>query len=208
MNDSIPPTRWEQHLSGPDSDYAQTFERLIEDGKDIDGEARLVDVLAPRGALILDAGSGMGRVAAALRVRGHDVTAVEKDVGLIERSRHLFPDLPLVESDILGLSPARLEHLGRPAAYDIVVVVGNVMVYLADGTETRALAALGSLLRPDGRMLVGFHPQHGPPHSRDYSVSLFQRHADEAGLVVEQLFGTYDLRPPADDYVVAVLRRK
>jgi len=62
-------------------------------------------VLAPRGARILDAGSGMGRVAAALATRGHDLTAVEKDPDLIARSRARFPDVAVVESDILGLSP-------------------------------------------------------------------------------------------------------
>jgi hypothetical protein len=59
---------------------------------------------------------------------------------------------------------------------------------------------------PEGRMLVGFHPQQGPQGSRDYPVEAFRKHVTEAGLVVEQEFGTYDLRPPAADYVVAVLR--
>ena len=30
--------------------------------------------------------------------------------------------------------------------------------------------------------------------------------SSEAGLAVEHVFGTYELRPAADDYVVAVLR--
>lgn len=89
----------------------------------------------------------------------------------------------------------------------MIAVVGNVMVYLAAGTGIRALRALAGLLTPEGRMLVGFHPQQGPAFSRDYPVEHFQRHVTEAGLVVEQLFGTYDLEPPAADYVVAVLRR-
>jgi SAM-dependent methyltransferase len=206
VSDPIPPNRWELNLGGPDSPYAQTFENLIAEGEDIDGEARLADVLAPRGARILDAGSGMGRVAAALAARGHDVTAVEKDPGLTARSRARFPDVPVVESDILGVSPALLEAAGRPTTYDVVVVVGNVMVYLADGTETRALRTLADVLAPAGRMLVGFHPRQGPAHSRDYPVQKFRQHVGEAGLVVEQLFGTYDLRPPSNDYVVAVLR--
>jgi hypothetical protein len=56
-------------------------------------------------------------------------------------------------------------------------------------------------------MLVGFHPVKGPPHSRDYPLEDFERHVSEAGLVVEQRFGTYDLRPASEDYVVAVLRQ-
>ena len=202
----VPPTRWETHRSEIGSSYADRFTELIESGEDIDGEARLADVLAPRHARILDAGSGIGRVAAGLAARGHDVTAVEKDPDLVARSRRLFPDVPVVESDILALSPAVLEEAGRPAAYDVVVVVGNVMVYLAEGTETRALSTLAGLLAPGGRMLVGFHPRHGPAHGRDYPVEEFRGHVESAGLVVEQHFGTYDLRPPAEDYVVAVLR--
>ena len=99
-----------------------------------------------------------------------------------------------------------LERHGRPTAYDVVVVVGNVMVYLADGTEARALQTLGRAAGtggPDARRLP---PAAGPQGSRDYPVEEFTDHVAEAGLVVEQVFGTYDLRPPADDYVVAVLR--
>ena len=201
----IPPSRWELSGTGV-SGYAQRFESLLDQGEDVDGEARLADVLAPRGARILDAGSGIGRVAAALAARGHDVTAVEKDPDLIARSRARFPGIPVVESDILGLSPALLEAAGRPSSYDVIALVGNVMVYLADDTEARALRTLGDVLKPQGRMLVGFHPQKGPEHSRDYPLAQFQRHVVDAGLRMEQLFGTYDLAPPAEDYVVAVLR--
>jgi SAM-dependent methyltransferase len=206
MTDPIPPTRWDLAITGRDQRYATCFDRLIAEGADIDGEARLADVLAPRNAHILDAGSGMGRVAAGLSARGHDVTAVEKDPELVARSRERFPDVPVVESDILGLSPASLQAAGRPTSYDGIVVVGNVMVYLADGTEVQVLRTLAGLLTPEGRILVGFHPRKGPPGSRDYPFGDFRRHVAEAGLVIEQQFGTYDLLPPADDYVVAVLR--
>ena len=210
MSDSphgfIPPNRWELNVSSAhDASYAECFEGLIERGEDIDGEARVADVLAPRGARILDAGAGIGRVAAALSDRGHDVTAVEKDPDLIARSRARFPEVPVVESDILGLSPARLEAAGRPTTYDVIVVVGNVMIYLADDTEVRALRTLAELLTPRGRILVGFRPHQGPEHSRDYPVEDFRRHVSEAGLAFENLFGTYELRPATDDYVVAVL---
>ncbi len=149
--------------------------------------------------------SGIGRVAAALAARGHHVTAVEKDPDLVARSHVLFPEIAVVEVDILGLSAELLEQHGRPAAYDVIVLVGNVMVYLADGTEVRALRTLAGLLAPEGRILVGFHPRRGPAHSRDYPVEEFDQHVAEAGLVVDHVFGTYDLRPPAEDYVVAIL---
>ena len=113
----------------------------------------------------------------------------------------------MVEADILGLSPELLEQQGRPASYDVIVVVGNVMIYLAEDTETRALRTLRDLLAPEGRILVGFNPEKGPQFSRDYPVEDFRAHVEEAGLVVQHRFGSYDLAPPSDDYVVAVLRR-
>ncbi len=201
--EEIPPNRWER-LAG-ESTYAEVFEDLIARGEDIDGEARLVDVLAPRAARILDAGAGIGRVAGALAARGHDVTAVEKDADLVARSRRHFPEVPVIEADILQLSPEMLEQQGRPTSYDVIVVVGNVLIYLADDTETRALRTLGDLLAPDGRILVGFSPQKGPEFSRDYPVEDFRAHVEAAGLVVQHQFGTYDLAPAGGDYVVAVL---
>lgn len=206
MNEDIPPNRWERLMGGAGSRYAGVFEDLIARGEDIDGEARLADVLSPRGGRILDAGAGIGRVAAALAARGHDVTAVEKDPDLIARSRRLYPQVPVVEADILELTPALLEEAGRPSSYDVIVVVGNVMVYLAEDTEARALRTLAGVLVPGGRILVGFAPEKGPPESRDYPVADFRDHVAAAGLVVEHEFGTFDLVPPRGDFVVAVLR--
>ncbi len=205
MSGQIPPNRWEKVAA--ESRYGEVFEDLIARGEDIDGEARLTDVLAPRRARILDAGSGMGRVGASLVRRGHDVTAVEKDLKLVAQSRRLYPDLAVVEADILALSPELLAKQGRPAAYDVVVVAGNVMIYLAEDTETRALATLRDLLGPDGRILVGYNAVKGPPHSRDYPYEDFADHVEEAGLQVQHRFGSWDLTPPNDDYVLAVLRR-
>jgi SAM-dependent methyltransferase len=207
VSEHVPQTRWERLAGQFETKYAGVFEDLIARGEDIDGEARLADVLVPRAARILDAGAGLGRVAAALLARGHDVTAVEKDPDLIARAHRLFPHVVVVEADILELTPALLDRQGRPSSYDLIVVVGNVMVYLAEDTESRALRTLVELLAPDGRILVGFAPEKGPPHSREYSAADFRQHARTAGLVVEHEFSTYDLAPAGGDYLVAVLRR-
>jgi SAM-dependent methyltransferase len=202
----IPPTRWDLFVS-EDAIYGRHFEQLLAEGADIDGEARLADVLAPRGAQILDAGSGMGRVGASLLRRGHVVTAVEKDPKLVAQSRRIFPDLVVVEADILALSPDLLEKHDRPVEYDVVVVAGNVMIYLAEDTETRALATLRDLLAPGGRLLVGYNAVKGPRHSRDYPYEDFVGHVEAAGLEVQHRFGSWDLTPPTDDYVLVVLCR-
>ena len=202
MNDH-PVTRWEQ---ADHSGYARHFAQLVADGTDVDGEARLADVLAPRGATVLDAGSGMGRVADGLVRRGHRVTAVEKDPGLVAQSRSTFPGVDVVESDLLGLTPALLEAEGRPSSYDLVVVVGNVMVLLADGTERQVLETLGRLLKPAGRMLVGFRMVGGPQNANTYPADAFVADVEAAGLVVDARFDSYELRTGVDaDYGVWVL---
>ena len=202
----VPLTRWE--LAGAGSTgYAARFGDLIEQGADIDGEARLADVLVDRGATVLDAGAGIGRVGAALAARGHRVVAAEKDPELLAESARRYPDLPTVAADILELTPDRLATEQRPTAYDLIVLVGNVIVLLAPETERRVLATLRDLLTPAGRILVGFHPVNGPAHAREYPYPEFASDVEAAGLHVEHRFGTYQLGAPADDYVVAILTR-
>ena len=121
-----------------------------------------------------------------------------------------YPELPLVESRLDELTSDRLSAAGQPTSYDLVVCVGNVMVLLAPDTERTVLAALGSLLAPDGRILVGFSLSGAPaPTSRSYAVDEFAADCAAVGLAVESRFASYDLRPFVDgsDYAVHVLRR-
>ena len=119
-----------------------------------------------------------------------------------------YPDLPMVQADILALSPALLAGAGHPTAYDLILVVGNVMILLAPDTERRALSTLGGLLAEGGRILLGFHPHDSPASSaRDYPVAEFVEDAATAGLRLQHRFGSYELAPPTDDYCVAVLSR-
>lgn len=202
-----PQTRWE----GTDlrRGYGVHFEALRRSGEDIEGEARLTDVLAPRKARILDAGSGMGRVGAALQERGHRVVGVDLDPELIEQSRATYPDLPVVLGRLDVLLASDLSGAGQPGPFDLIVCVGSVMILLAPDTEQTVLARLRDLLTEDGRLLVGFHTNATPPNSRHYSPDEFAADAAAAGLVIESRFATYDLAPydPDGEYVVNVLRR-
>ena len=157
-----------QELAEGHRGYGAHFAQLIADGADVEGEARLADVLAPRGARILDAGSGMGRVGAALARRGHHVVAVDFDAEVIEQSRSTFPDLPVVTSRLDELRPDDLSADGHPTSYDLVGV-GNVMVLLAPDTERTVLANLAALMTDDARLLVGFHLRDAPaPTARSF----------------------------------------
>jgi SAM-dependent methyltransferase len=203
VDSEIPSTRWEL---GETTGYGVEFSKLIEAGADVEGEARLADALVARGSRILDAGAGIGRIGGALRARGHDVLAVEKDPDLIARAARYFPDLPMVVSDILALSPTSLASAGHRAEFDLIVLVGNVIILAAPDTESRMLATLSDLLAPEGRILVGFHPKDSPASSaRPYPFEDFAADVETAGLEIQHRFGTYELHPPADDYVVAVL---
>jgi SAM-dependent methyltransferase len=200
----VPRTRWE---SGDNSGFAIHFTELIASGADIEGEARLADAMLHRGATVLDAGAGFGRIGAALQARGHRVLAAEKDAHLVAMAAEHYPDLPIVQSDILALTPELLESAGHPAAYDLIVLVGNVIVLLAPDTERRVLSTLAALLADDGRILVGFHPTHTFGNARDYPVDEFVQDAEAAGLRLQHRFGSYELASPSDEYCVAVLSR-
>ena len=80
-------TRWEQARAQERAEgrggYGEHFAKLLADGADVEGEARLADALVGRGAAILDAGSGMGRVGGALVRRGHRVVGVDFDEELL-----------------------------------------------------------------------------------------------------------------------------
>lgn len=200
----VPPTRWALAAPGTHG-YATRFAELVAQGKDVDGEARLADALSPRGARILDAGAGMGRVTAALRARGHDVTGIEPDRSLLTQSEETYPGIGLLPLDILEATPKVLKAHGRPTAYDLVVAVGNVFILLAEDTERRALTTLRGLLAPAGRMLIGFHLAAGPAGSRAYAPDEFRRDAEDAGLTVDLQAGSYELHPPNAEYAVWIL---
>lgn len=193
-----PPTRWE--LAGADTrGYGEHFAELLAAGSDMDGEARLADALLGRGARVLDVGSGMGRVAAALAARGHEVVATEPDAALRAQSLATYPHLPVLPYQALDLDPADL------GSFDLVVVVGNVMVFLGEDTEREVLARLRSLLAPGGRILAGFHLTDVKSGSRVYPAEEFVADAAAAGLAVQWRFGSYELGEPHGEYAVWVL---
>lgn len=206
MGTDLPPTRWAR-AGRLTAYYGRTFADLVAGGGDVEGEARLADALVPRGSRILDVGSGMGRVAAALAARGHAVVAVEPDAALVEQSRRTYPEVDVVHDDVLGVTGAGLAARGGPGEFDLVVCVGNVLVFLAEGTERRVLAHLGSLLAPGGRILAGFHLSGGPAIAREYAVEEFLADVDAAGLRVDLRAGSYELHPPSQEYAVWLLSR-
>jgi SAM-dependent methyltransferase len=172
---------------------------MAAEGADLAGEARLLDAMLPRHSRVLDAGCGPGRVGAELAARGHLVVGVDADEALIEAARADHPESVWLVAD---LSELDLEALGHSEPFDAVVVAGNVMPFLAPGTEPAVLRRLAAHVRGDAVVVVGFGLDRG------YSLSDFDAHAAAAGLVLEHRFATWDLRPWHNDapFAVTVLR--
>ncbi|OBB58105.1 SAM-dependent methyltransferase [Mycobacterium sp. 852013-51886_SCH5428379] len=179
--------------------YIERFRAMARAGDDLFGEARLVDAMVPRGARILDAGCGPGRVGGYLAEVGHDVVGVDVDPELIEAAEHDHPGPRWLVGDLAELDlPAR----GIAEPFDVIVSAGNVMTFLAPSTRTQVLSRLRAHLSDDGRAVIGFGA------GRDYEFGQFLADAAEAGLEPDLLLSSWDLRPfTADsDFLVALLR--
>lgn len=180
--------------------YIQRFRDMAEAGDDLAGEARLIDAMAPRGARILDAGCGPGRVGAILQGHGHEVVGVDVDPALIAAAEADHPGPTWLVGDLAELDlPAR----GIAEGFDVIVSAGNVMTFLAPSTRQLVLERLGAHLREDGRLVVGFGAGRG------YEFDEFRSDVTAAGLRVELELATWDVRPftPEADFLVAVLAR-
>jgi len=83
---SYPPGQWQQMIArdpGHSARYVERFKLLAAQGRDLHGEARLIDAMVERGSVILDAGCGPGRHAGYLHDAGHRVVGVDVDPALI-----------------------------------------------------------------------------------------------------------------------------
>lgn len=192
---SVQPRWFTDTEAGHSQRYVERFRTMAAEGKDLDGEARLVDAMLPRGSRILDAGCGPGRVGGALHQRGHEVVGVDVDPVLIAAAEEDHPGPRWLVADL-----ATLDLDEDP--FDLVVVAGNVLLFVAPGTERRVLERLAAHLRPGGRIVIGFR------RAEEYSYSRFDADITGAGLRLEQRFSTWDLEPFSrqSEFAVSVLR--
>jgi 2-polyprenyl-3-methyl-5-hydroxy-6-metoxy-1,4-benzoquinol methylase len=194
------PPRWFTDTGQDHSQwYVERFRRLAADGADLVGEARLVDALVPPGARILDAGCGTGRIAAELHRRGHHAVGVDVDPVLLEACRQDHPGPVWLQSDLAELN---LGPMGEAEPFDAAVMAGNVLTFVAAGTEPTVLSRVAAHLVPAGRLVVGFGLDRG------YALADFDEHCAAAGLELELRLGTWDVRPftSASDFAVSLLR--
>jgi SAM-dependent methyltransferase len=193
-------TRWvTAHGAGHSQWYIERFRRMAAEGVDLAGEARLLDAMLDRGSHVLDAGCGPGRVGAELAAHGHTVVGVDADAALIEAAEVDHPGPRWLVAD---LSEMDLAAAGEAAPFDAAVVAGNVLPFVAPGTEPLVLARVAAHVREDGAVIIGFSLDRG------YTLAELDAHAEAAGLKLENRFATWDLRPfIGGDYAVSIFRQ-
>jgi SAM-dependent methyltransferase len=191
------PDRWQDSDVPRGTAYDRRFEDLAATGMDVHGEAALVDSYGP--GSVLDAGCGTGRVAIELSRRGHAVVGVDVDESMLEAARAKAPTLPWVCGDLAD------PGLDFGQSFDVVVMAGNVLIFVASGSEEQVIANAARWLRPGGRLVTGYslRPDGFDPRRHDALAA-------GAGLVLQDRWSTWDRRPfsARDRYAVAVHRRQ
>jgi SAM-dependent methyltransferase len=173
--------------------YARRFEALASSGHDVHGEVAFIEALEPRPASVLDAGCGTGRVAIELAHRGYEAVGVDVDVSMLAVARAKAPELEWHEHDLATLD------LGR--RFDAVVLAGNVLLFVAPGTEAGVLARCAAHVASQGRLVAGFSLRPGA-----YDLARYDEHCAAAGLHVVERWATWDREPFVEggDYAVTV----
>lgn len=196
--------------------YIARWESFEAQGRDIDGEARLIDALASDGDRILDAGAGTGRLAGYLAARNAatadvatgdtgrnlQLTGVDIDPVLVDYARGRYPGVDWHTGDL------SVDAEVPAGPFDLIVSAGNVLAFIPDPAHRAALGVLKVRLAPGGRLVVGF----GLDRGRDHDA--FSEDAAAVGLRITQEYSSWDLRPrgcgaadtaPDAGFLVAIL---
>ena len=176
-------------------EYQARFDQLAARGVDVHGEVDFLLGLEPAPTSVLDAGCGTGRVAIELDRRGVDVVGTDVDEAMLATARRLAPGLDWIQADLAELD------LGR--TFDAVVLAGNVLLFVAPGSQAEVVRRCGEHLRPGGALVAGFSIRPG-----GYSTDDLDEHAEAAGLIVAERWATWDRQPwhEGGEYAVTVLR--
>ena len=192
-------TRWQRTDAPRGDDYDARWQTLAASGQNVHGEADLIEALlrASGGTRVLDAGCGTGRVAIELARRGFAVTGVDADPPMLAAARSKAPELTWLAADLTELA----DHVD--AQFDLAALAGNVVIYLAPGSEQRVLTQVRDRLAADGLLVAGFSVRPDRISVEDYDAV-----AQSAGFELVSRWATWDREPYRDgDYAVSVHRR-
>lgn len=183
--------RWLDSTGKRGEDYDAAFADRERAGEDVHGEATFVASLRPRS--VLDAGCGTGRVAIELARRGIAVAGVDLEPAMLAVARRKAPNLRWVQADLATVD------VTQDGGFDVIVMAGNVMIFLAPGSEPAVVANLARHLAPGGALVAGFQLQ---PERLD--LATYDTLASRAGLQLAERWATWDHRPFVAGGVYAV----
>lgn len=193
-------TRWQNDAVARGDEYDARWESMAAAGENVHGEADLVEALlgGPRGQAVLDAGCGTGRVARELDRRGFAVAGIDSDPEMLDTARAKAPELVWALGDLAASEWPR----AVPDRFDLVLLAGNVMIFLEAGTEGHVLANLASRLKPGGLLVAGFRLEpDGLPLGR------YDDLAAQAGLTPVGRWATWDRQPYQDGHYAVSAHR-
>ena len=133
---------------------------------------------------------------------GHDVVGVDADAAMIEVARERDDVTRFVHADLATLSLTT-------QAFDVVLLAGNVVPFLADGTLVEVLRRLRAHLTGDGLLVAGWSlPGHQPDGAAAVSPEDYERAAFAADLSLVTRYATWEAqRWPGDgSYALTVHR--
>ena len=126
-------------------EYHTRWDRLAAEGASVHDEADLVCVLEVD--RIVDAGCGTGRVAAELARRGKTVVGVDNDVDML--------DLAIASSEDVRWILADLATVDLEERFDLVLIAGDVLNYVAPGYESMVVSNMARHLESGGLLVCG-----------------------------------------------------
>jgi SAM-dependent methyltransferase len=195
-------TRWSATDAPRGDDYDRRWDDLAAAGVDPHGEVAFIQRFTP--ATVLDAGCGTGRVARELGLRGVVAVGVDVDADMLATARAKAPDQEYHLADLATLDLHGRCRTGGVPPFDCVVLAGNVMIFVAPGTEGIVLRRLAAHLAPGGHLIAGFQLQPGR-----LDLATYDRLASDAGFELSERWSTWSCDPfvPAGaSYAVSVHR--
>lgn len=186
--------RWLNTRTTPGDTYDEGYERRALAGEDVHGEADYVERFSP--ATALDAGCGTGRVGRELARRGVDVVGVDIDPEMLGTARR--------KSTAVDWHLANLVTIDLARSFDVVVMAGNVMIFLTPGTEDAVVANMARHLRLGGVLIAGFQIMRG-----QMTIQRYDEIATRVGLVLAERWSTWnrEVWDTGSDYAVSVHRK-
>jgi SAM-dependent methyltransferase len=127
---------------------------------------------------------------------------VDIDSAMLRVAEEKAPGLEWHLGDLSRLE--LVDDQNRTVRFDAVVCAGNVMIFLATGTERDTVAQLAKHLRPGGLLIAGFQLVAGR-----YSLEEYDDDVAAAGLELYERYASWGRDPwtGSGGYAVSVHRR-